>query len=284
MCVEDMDDHIIPCAVFPLVIMVYASACDVRTREVPDACWALVCAGGSAPLVLCCPGPGSPFYLAGCILLASYMLSPRLVGVVGASVFVASVMMFVTGYVLDPGGRLVTAGLAVPAMFLLFLGMYKVGLLAGGADAKCLMSIAMALPLYPDASPLLVWQPAYPGAYVINPSVSILVLALVLTLVWGLRILVRNVRDRNFGRGMLSSYRMDVDDVGDAFVWPVERVVDGHLVRTGPCSNDEVKGVLDGLRSAGAREVRVTPMVPFVLPLTVAAVLTVVFGSPLSVI
>ena len=118
----------------------------------------------------------------------------------------------------------------------------------------------------------------------INPSVSILVLALVLTLVWGLRILVRNVRDRNFGRGMLSSYRMDVDDVGDAFVWPVERVVDGHLVRTGPCSNDEVKGVLDGLRSAGAREVRVTPMVPFVLPLTVAAVLTVVFGSPLSVI
>lgn len=281
---DGMDDHIIPWAVFPLAVMVYASVCDVRTREVPDACWALICVGGPASLVLCCPGPGSTFYLAGCLLLASYMLSPRLVGVMGAGVFVVSVAMFATGYALDPGGRLATAGLAVPAMFLLFLMMYRTGLLAGGADAKCMMSVAMALPLYPDAGPLTVWQPGYPEAYVLNPSVSVLVLALVLTLAWSLRILVRNVRDRHFGRGMLSSFRMDVDDAGGAFVWPVERVVDGRLVRTGPCSNGEVQEVLDGLRSAGIREVRVTPMVPFVLPLTVAAVLTAVFGNPLSVI
>ena len=280
---EDMDDHIIPCAVFPLVIMVYASACDVRTREVPDACWARVCAGGSAPLVLCCPGPGSPFYLAGCILLASYMLSPRLVGVVGASVFVASVMMFVTGYVLDPGGRLVTAGLAVPAMFLLFLGMYKVGLLAGGADAKFLMTVALVFPVYPVVGGIpMMWVPEPPISYLVNPAVSVLVLGLVLSILSCPAILIRNLRRGDTAGRVLTTYRMLVEEARGAFVWPVEEIRDGALV---PChSYDRREKVLDALSEAGVAEVRVTPMVPFILPLTVALMLVTVLGSPLPTV
>lgn len=268
----------------PVAAMVSASVFDVRTREAPDVCWATVCVAGPVLLAIQDPNAVSALYLLGVMLLAAYMLSPRLVGVPGAAVTMASAVSFAVGFAVDPGGNLATAGLTVPVMFTVFLGMYRVGLIPGGADAKCLMSVAMAFPLYPSGGLPLLWQPVYPDAFVMNPSVSVLVLALVMTLAWAVRALALNIRNRDLGRWMLTSYRLELDDVDGTFVRPVERMVDGRLMHKGTCGQDEVGDVLDGLRAAGVGTVRVTPMVPFVLPMTVATVVVMVVGSPLSVI
>lgn len=63
-------------------------------------------------------------------------------------------------------------------------------------------------------------------------------------------------------------------------MWPAERMSDGVLV---PCRGySEKSGILDELEDAGIGEVRVTPMLPFVLPLAVSFVAVMVIGSPLA--
>ena len=267
----------------PAAALAWAAVHDARTREVPDACWAVLIATGTAMRVVC-SGDADPMPLAasvaGTALLAAYMLSPRLVGCAGGLVVASALILFAASYLADPGSPRAVSGLTAPAMFLIFLVMYRAGVLAGGADAKCLMSVAMVFPWYPvtDGVPAL-WAPAYPEALVLNPSVSVLLLALVLSAAWGLGAAVRNLRRGEVSRRMFHSYRMTIGEARTAHVWPMERA-SGGAAAYGRCGTDEKGEVLDGLEAAGRSDVLVTPMIPFVVPAALAFVATMLLGSP----
>ncbi len=75
---------------------------------------------------------------------------------------------------------------------------------------------------------------------------------------------------------------MALSEAEGRFVWPLEDAVDGMVVE---CKvGDDPDARLDRLTSVGAETVRVTPMIPFIIPLTVSFFAVTVLGNPLFAI
>ena len=264
----------------PAVVLAHAAVCDLRTREVPDWHWAAIGLIGPILCLLSVQG------LSVCVLLVSVMLtvcmlSERLDGFRAVPVIVASAVLMSVPVFTEDSGWTRYAGLSVLAMYLLFYAMYVTGLLRGGADAKCLMSLALAFPVYPVSDPLpLLWVMDQPESLVANLSMSVLVVSLALSLSSVFYVLCVNLRQGYRGRRMLTAFPMDVGRARTAFVWPVERVADGEKV---PCRDyDSREKILDELEAAGIERVMVTPMIPFVVPVAVSFAVVVVLGSSMA--
>lgn len=251
-----------------IAVMTSAALHDHRTREVPDIHWSVLCVA-SVVIML----PDSPSASAGMALLSLYMLSPKVVGARAAVVLGTSLCMFATACVLDPGSASVYLG--IPAMFLLSLAFYASGLLKGGADAKACMALSMAVPAYPGFQ--LLWQPVYPEAYLMPPSMAVLLTALAASLAPMVPILVRNIASGYRGRGMATTYVLPLEVATRSHVWILDDAVDGRLVTTGPSDDAERPS---RLRAAGVDRVRVTPMIPFLVPLSLSTAIVLFLGNP----
>jgi preflagellin peptidase FlaK len=149
--------------------------------------------------------------------------------------------------------------------------MYMSGALKGGADVKALVSLCMLYPVYPGFGGS-VWVPVYPAAYVFNPVFSTLLIALVLSFAFLIPVIAR-------GRKVSATYETEISDARRRHVWPVEDIQGGLRVPVRP--QDDPGDVYSRLEEAGYDRVRVTPMVPFVLPITAAFIITILAGSPL---
>ena len=264
----------------PAVVLAHAAVCDLRTREVPDWHWAAIGLIGPILCLLSVQGL-SVCVLLGSVMLTVCMLSERLDGFRAVPVIVASAVLMSVPVFTEDSGWTRYAGLSALAMYLLFYAMYVTGLLRGGADAKCLMSLALAFPVYPVSDPLpLLWVMGQPEFLVANLSMSVLVVSLALSLSSVFYVLCVNLRQGYRGRRMLTAFPMDVGRARAEFVWPVERMADGEKV---PCRDyDSREKILDELESVGVARVMVTPMIPFVVPATVSFAVVVLLGSPMA--
>ena len=181
-----MDVLVLLWVAVPAVVMVHASVCDVRSREVPDIHWAVIGASGAILSTLsvrdvCAWGAVST--MAGSLLLLAYMLSERLSGAVAVPVVAASAVLIIAPFAADPGDPFARAAVASFVTFFAMFAMYRIGLITGGADAKCLMSLSIAFPVYPESGTIpLVWVPEPSVALLMNPTVSVLVIGLVISL------------------------------------------------------------------------------------------------------
>lgn len=246
-----------------------AAVSDWMTRHISDAHWVLMCAVGiplEAGLMWADAGVGTAvLYLMGSALLAVYMLSERLSGVRAVPVVVCALALLMI-----PGVRTT----CILVMFFLFLVLYRVGILVGGADTKCLMSISLVLPVIPDIPGIPIhWNSP------IVPVFTILAVALVLSLAWPLSVLVRNIRSGSFDRRMLSSYDIRTADADPVKVWPVEEWTDDGLR---PCRASPLRSgdIIEDCRRRGVPTVRVTPVIPFILPVALSFALVSVLGAP----
>lgn len=257
----------------PLCTMAAAAAYDVRSRRVPDACWAVMCAFGIASALLHDGTPSGVLAAASAASVAAWMLCDRFSGIRTLEAVVPAVAAAYASYLLDPG---IGASPFVPiVMAALFYAMYLSGAIRGGADAKCLMSVAVAYPVYPSSGSVpILWDPPEGMDAILNPSVSVLCLALAISMLWGLSAAVRNIRAGRIGPGMFRSFRMPAEKVPGAFVWPVDG---GRTL----FDDRDAEELLRRAASEGATEIEVTPMIPFVLPLFAACTVTVLLGSPL---
>lgn len=264
----------------PAVVLAHAAVCDLRTREVPDWHWAAIGLIGPILCLLSVQGL-SVCVLLGSVMLTVCMLSERLDGFRAVPVIVASAVLMSVPVFTEDSGWTRYAGLSALAMYLLFYAMYVTGLFRGGADAKCLMSLALAFPVYPVSDPLpLLWVMDQPESLVANLSMSVLVVSLALSLSSVFYVLCVNLRQGYRGRRMLTAFPMDVGRARAEFVWPVERMADGEKV---PYRDyDSREKILDELESVGVARVMVTPMIPFVVPATVSFAVVVLLGSPMA--
>ena len=97
-------------------------------------------------------------------------------------------------------------GIVSAAMFAMCVLLHRCGLLTGGADAKCAMTLALILPSLPETSVIpLIWHGS-----ALPPVLSVLLLALAISLAGALWILILNLRAGYAGRGMLTTLEMDV--------------------------------------------------------------------------
>lgn len=227
----------ISCFVSILVASVLLSAAvrDVRTREVGDIHWWLILAIGIIPALFC--GPAETVSSVGAALVcAGFMLDGKfayLAHLSGATVCVFCAVFSDCGM----------GALYAPIVILVFYPMYVAGILPGGADVKCLMSLAVAFP-----------QNTYQAGYLalmFPPSVCILVYASVLLLaVGGIWIIMKRGPDCH---ERFPNYRVSVEEAESSFVF----------IREDTGGLDE-RGYLRRLKAEGRRDVTVSPMFPFV--------------------
>lgn len=245
-----------------MAILTSASISDVRKREVSDLHWIALCIMGAVASAFRADDAISALaVLSGCILLSMYMFSSVLVGWRAVPAIAPGLLLIaVFG---DP---------VTSIMFAMSLLMYRSGMF-GGADAKALMSLSMMYPWYPGTNPenILI-------GIVCNPVMTALTVAFVLTVIAFLPVLFRNIRDGCIGKGMFSSFGMSIEKAERSFVWPVEDVIDGKVVRCGPVRDDDVFG---RLRDAGRTDVVVAPMIPFMVPLTLGFFVAMTLGNPI---
>ncbi len=274
------------------VILALASWSDWRTREAPDAYWLVL---GSVGILFL----GLQLYLDNAQPIYYLILLP--VAIIFYDIFwerkglledglniVALILYLIAG--LAVAFLLLTLGtdpylwqlLLVPVMMVLFMLFYYLDIIKGGADAKALIALSIVFLRYPvfGLFPLIA-IPFEQAQFFFPFTLVVLFNAALVMLVLPLAFFLINVvhGDWKFP-SMLLGYRMDVEDAKRRFVWPMEHVVQGERkVAILPKGDEKEIELIEELKRAGAERIWVTPKVPFLIPITISLIFTVIVGN-----
>lgn len=231
-------------------ILVSAGVSDVRTRRVSDPHWAALLLIG-IPLAAMTVGAdhgeaAAVAYGSASAMLGLYLLSPAVTGVPAAILLIGSgpVIAVAIGEGGGPGCA------AAFCQYGIFVGLHLSGLLAGGADAKCLASLSLTVPAW-AGEPFAV--------------LSVAIAALAMSMAWVPAV------SRLRGGGV-SSYPCAVSDIDTVKEWPTGREHDGVASSRRP-SHEGAEETVRRLRDLRIQEARVTPVIPFVAFVAAAFVL-----------
>lgn len=268
-----------------IVILISATVSDIRTREIDDRHWIILGIIGTAvQAIYACNSP--TYMIAGVIidiLLILYMFWNKTNGIYGAAVLVVAGIIALLPWLNDTSNLIACRNVVTVVMFLSLLSMYCLGLIRGGADVKALMCIAIAFPTYITSYGLpLLWDTAPPISFLFNPIIITLFIALIVSMLYSIYTIILNIKNGDWHRSMFSAYWMPIEDARKSFVWPVIDANGNKIFRTE--SYDESDKIYNRLENAGYNRVLVTPMIPFMLPITIGFIFTIVLGNPISAI
>ena len=274
--------------------MAFASYQDLKVREVSDGLWVLMALVGGALLELGSLGSPWPVYLlnAVAVLFVLEHLLPwedllgdrgELVWAVEIAVYVAVLLLAVYAwFTLLPHELLLYD--EVVGMVILARVLFEAGALYGGADAKALMAASVVLPVL--TNPLLLEYPARVQGSVLALlpfPFTLLIDGALLTLLVPLLMLLRNLRrgEREFPR-ILHMERIPTAELARRFVWLKEPALEeGHREDTTEEDRALRARQVEKLQAMGVERVWVTPQLPFLVSLTLGAVLGVLVGDVL---
>lgn len=199
--------------------------------------------------------------------------------VAAIGVLVGSCIYFGVG-----GSGVPIAIIAIAASILLARGLFEVGVLYGGADAKALIVAGVILPL--DAVPL--WSPptaaALLGYYPF--TLTVLIDAALFAVIVPIAILARNLSTHEFSfpRGF-TGYTIPVAELPDQFVWVKDPTFgsSGSSDEPEPQTTEEDRELrrrqAEELKKQGVERVWVTPQLPFILWILAGAVGALLAGN-----
>jgi len=203
------------------VVLGYASIKDLRTRTVKNTVWIILAVIGFALLPLQIVLDHQPlYYLAAvapilAILSDVYWDSPessamsKYVSFAKYAIAVALVVILAFLWGSQSGFR---PFLAIPIMMLFIVVLYMTDVIAGGADAKALLSLSILFPVYPLLQGLPFLHGSSSGQLVLPFSFVILVnTAIIIALFMPLMFLTRNLaaKEFRFPQGFVG-YKMDL--------------------------------------------------------------------------
>lgn len=281
-----------------IAVMTIAAAADWKTRKVSNAAWIFMGCVGMAILL-------AQMFEAGTYGNASYLIFV-VIGILFFDVFwdresvlgekglnLAPIALHLVAlacvilFFMEEGFTTQSLQLiSIPIMILIAILFFYTGLLHGGADAKALMALAIIFPFYIqlEGLPLIAYpeqtvesvQLIFPFAFLILMNAAILQ---VVTVPLGL--FFKNLARRDFGfPEMFLGYRMGVEKVPKKFVWPMEVVRDDEIVLLiFPKRDGSVKKELEMLKERGVEDIWVTPKVPFIIPMLLGLVFSIVVGN-----
>ena len=262
-----------------LAVMVHASYRDCRSREVEDLHWALIFGMGA---LLFCTGSNGLSGAAGIAAAASVLLMAAdliwdrdVSGGRDILLYVGIAASVLLTLYLSRGVEGCFAYASVPAMYILMNILYYTGIVRGGADAKCVIALASVLPAYVSGT-----VPDTAAVSLFPPALAVLLVAAVLTALLSLVYLAMNLsrHDVRFPQALMG-YRMPLERAERSFVWPMTCVMAGAVVDG--TRADDSEDAFEKLREAGAEDIWVTPIIPFIAPLTAAYAAVLLFGNPL---
>ncbi len=279
------------------IILAMASRSDWLTREASDKYWILIGLVGLLFLgiQIYSDGVNALYYLTlipiAIIFLDTFLDRPGLFedGLNLAPVIMYGTAACILGFLLYEFGTApyLWQLLIAPIMMVVFILLYKIDIIKGGADAKALMALSILFPTYPVFSnfplisiPTNIPQFVFPYPLLLLFNAAILVLAIPLAMFF-YNLAKRNVRFP----AMFLGYPMSTSDAKSKFVWPMEYVEDGEIKMTlFPKDPESTIPMIDELEAAGKKEIWVTPKVPFLIPLTVSIIFSAVVGNILFLI
>ncbi|MGA9839116.1 MAG: A24 family peptidase C-terminal domain-containing protein [Thermoplasmata archaeon] len=211
--------------------------------------------------------------------------SERLADLVEGAIYgVVSVIVLVAA------GRLGVGATGVPipvlALFLTVLfarGLFEVGVLYGGADAKALMIAGLLVPIF--ATPAVGQSPELSRLLTVLPfSVNVLMDAALLSIVIPIGIALRNLARREFRfPASFSGYTIPVRELPQRFVWLKDPLSsEGKAEPVAETSEEDrlqrVRAARE-LESRGVERVWVTPQIPFLVLMAAGALLALLTGN-----
>jgi len=247
-----------------MATLVSASVQDGRSREVSDAHWLVICIIGVAVMLIAVSEHVTPERIMVCIgaaMIAANILHDREWPAYREILFnAATLIMFIIPAVMAYDDPFVRDSLAIPLSYVIFLVMFFTGAIKGGADAKCLISVAILFPVYPIMFGYpLIGVPGYPVTLIMSFPLAVLLHASLFSISAMLFVIVRNlIRGDTKMPNMLIGYRMDRSDADHSHVWPM---TDCH----GSDAADE--------------KIWVTPKIPFIIPITAAVIFVTFIGN-----
>ena len=281
-----MESVYIIAAIITLLVLVSASVSDWKKREVSDIHWLILFIIGTAVLLVRYGSDPLPTSFAALmfILISADLIWDREPTLKSESLLITGIIMSATMVVrMSWGTDLAQATLTVFAVFFVMNILYYTGIVRGGADAKCVIAISMVFPLYPVFGEFpLVMSSSDPFVTVFPFAVAVFIVADVLAVSPLFYYLARNLikGDRKFPQ-MLIGYVKPISSVDEEKEWPIQDIIDGEVViRTRPADD----GAVQRLKGAGAENIWVTPIIPFIIPLTVAYVIVLLIGNPFFLI
>lgn len=275
----------------------YASWTDWRVREVSDVLWVGLVLVGTAVGVYAIAGTGwlpTLLWLAVSLLVLEHVvpwdawverLSPSLPGVIELVAYLG-----VGGAVFGEAFRAGVGPAAVPvpviAVFVCVLaarGLFELGVLYGGADAKAMMVAALLVPI--DAAPLVGIPANAASLLTIYPfAINMLLNGALLAVAVPVAIAVHNLKRHEFvfPKGFVN-YRIDVEALPGSFVWVKDPALPDEEAEEEPETTEDDRRLrerqAERLRAAGVGRVWVSPQLPFVVFLWFGAILTAIVGS-----
>ena len=274
--------------VVTMIVLIAASVRDWKEREVPDAYWIALGIIGLAMFIsfsvyqtgfrweYVCLAAGTVMILLDIFLDREF--NPLIF-------YIPMALLFVVPLYNNMSDDLFRAWASVPVCYLIYVGMYLFNIIRGGADVKCLVTLSVMFPIYPHFFGLPVIS--IPGnllSQIFVCSITVLFIAAVLVIPIIIYFAARNARESGFSRRMFSGYRMDITDAMGSFVWPLEDIVNGELTPIRIPEEEETGNIYARLKEAGIESVWVTPMVPFIVLIAIAAAIVLFIGSPLFLI
>lgn len=267
-------------------IMISACVSDWRKREVSEMHWALMGGAGMVFVALYggCDIWARAMVVFGMALMLFDILVDREVGARQQSLIYFGIALLFLVPILMSGWCIRV--IAVPILFNYFLinALYSSELMKGGADAACLIAMGLVFQRYPDLGviPLIKSELGIYDAMYVFP-LFVLMAALIITAVIMLAYFAAlNIRRRDIGTMMFFGYKMDLDEVQERMVWPMQDFVGGKLVTAHGAVNDPA--ALERLRDAGEVRIWVTPKIPFLIPVLAGFLFMVIIGNPLFIL
>lgn len=169
----------------------------------------------------------------------------------------------------------------IPVFIAVIYGLWWLGLIAGGADAKALMAIALLLPFPLAVAPgIPFWTSPMPGSFTVlgNSLVAFMAVPIGMFL-WNLA-----HGDVRLPHAFLGTKRRAAD-VTRGHQWPMEVVDEAGARRTrlfaSRMSDEEIDATFARVQALGDERVWVSPKVPFMIPLLVGFTLAFLLGDVL---
>ena len=207
---------------------------------------------------------------------------------VGLIVFGFLLIIYYSAFVTLPD--IMLQAFAIMIWIIIFYGFYNLSLPRGGADTKALMALMILFPLYPIFENITLQTSFYTIltdlaesgiAYIFPFAFTVLMNAALIMIVVIICFLIFNIskRDLKFPHAVLG-YKMKIQDIQHKFVWPLERLVEGkRKLMVFPGSEKEVQAELKKFKTAGITQIWVTPKIPFIIPITIGIILTIILGN-----
>ncbi len=173
--------------------------------------------------------------------------------------------------------------LAIPIIYLVMNLFYYTGIVRGGADAKCIVFIAMAMQYYPSIGTFPLIESSSKIIVQIFPfAMAVFIISAVLAILIVIPMALYNIsRGNKEIPNIFAGYKTNIDKISGKYVWPLEDVIDGEIVysRT-PYEQD----AFERLKEVDQDSVWVTPMIPFIIPITIAFLIVLIIGNPFFIL